>query len=62
MLSKVCEVFTKEYREETEYLELTYKMLHCFRLKNKSESVEAKIKRLSDKEFVSNFKLSVGEY
>lgn len=62
MLSKVREVFTKEYREETNYREFVSKMLHDFKLKNKSESVEDKIKRLSDKNFVSNFKVSVGDY
>lgn len=62
MLGKVCEVFTKEYREETDYREQALKMLHSFRLKNKSESVEDKIKRLSDKNFVSEFKVSVGDY
>lgn len=62
MLGKVREVFTKEYREETNYREFASKMLHSFKLKNKSESIEDKIKRLSDKEFVSNFKVSVGDY
>ena len=62
MLSKVREVFTKEYREETNYRELAFQMLQNFRLKNTSESVEDKIKRLSDKNFVSGFKLSVGDY
>ncbi|EOS42001.1 hypothetical protein V1226_18830 [Lachnospiraceae bacterium JLR.KK009] len=62
MLSKVREVFTKEYREETNYRELAFQMLQNFRLKNTSESVEDKIKRLSDKNFVSEFKVDVGEY
>ena len=62
MLSKVREVFTKDYREETNYRELAFQMLPGFRLKNKSESVEDKIKRLSDKNFISEFKIDVGEY
>lgn len=62
MLSKVREVFTKEYRKETYYRELALKMLHNFRLKNKSESVDDKVKRLSDKNFISEFKINVGEY
>ncbi len=62
MLSKVREVFTKEYREETNYRELAFQMLQNFRLKNTSESVEDKIKRLSDKNFVAEFKVDVGEY
>ncbi len=62
MLSKVLEVFTKRYRRETEYMEIEYSMLHSFKLKNKNESVEDRIKRLSDKNFISGFKLSVGSY
>lgn len=33
MLRKICEVFTKEYRKETEYREFVSKMIHCFKLK-----------------------------
>ena len=62
MLNKVREVFTKEYRKETSYREIESSMLHNFKLKNKSESVEDKIKRLSDKNFVSEFKIRVGDY
>ena len=62
MLSKVREVFTKEYREETNYREMAFKMLHKYKIKNTSESVEDKIKRLSDKNFVSEFKVNVGDY
>lgn len=62
MLSKVLEVFKKRYRRETEYMEIEYSMLPGFKLKNKNESVEDRIKRLSDKNFISGFKLSVGSY
>lgn len=62
MLGKVREVFTKEYREETEYREFADTMLHHFKLKNKSESIEKKVKRLSDDKFVSNFCIKVGKY
>ena len=62
MLNKVCEVFTKEYRKETKYREFMEKMLHSFELNNKSEDVEKKVKRLVDKNFVSDFKVKVGEY
>lgn len=62
MLSKVREVFTKEYKKETEYTEFMENMLHCFELNNKSEDIEEKVKRLVDKNFVSDFKVSVGEY
>ena len=37
-------------------------MLHHFKLKNTSESIEDKIRRLSDEKFVSNFNIKVGRY
>ena len=62
MLRKVCEVFTKEYRQETRYREFMEEMLHSFELNNKSEDIEKKVKRLTDKNFISDFKVKVGEY
>lgn len=62
MLGKVREVFTKKYREETNYRELAFKTLHDFKLKGTSESVENKVKRLSNKNFVSEFKVNAGDY
>lgn len=57
MLRKVHEVFTKDYKEETEFRAFTHDMLQHFKLKNTNESVEEKVKRLSDKKFVSNFNI-----
>ena len=62
MLSKVCEVFTKEYRKETAYQEFTAKMIQYFKLNNNSESVEDKVERLKGKKYVSNFWMHIGEY
>lgn len=62
MLSKVCEVFTKEYRKETAYQEFTAKMIQYFKLNNNSESVEDKVERLKEKKYVSNFWMNIGEY
>ena len=62
MLSKVCEVFTKEYRKETAYQEFTAKMIQYFKLNNNSESVEDKVDRLKGKKYVSNFWMNIGEY
>ena len=60
MLSKVCEVFTKEYRKETAYQEFTAKMIQYFKLNNNSE--EDKVERLKGKKYVSNFWMNIGEY
>ena len=62
MLSKVSEVFTKEYRKETAYQEFTAKMIQYFKLNNNSESVEDKVERLKGKKYVSNFWMNIGEY
>lgn len=62
MLSKVCEVFTKEYRKETAYQEFKAKMIQYFKLNNNSESVEDKVERLKGKKYVSNFWMNIGEY
>lgn len=62
MLSKLYEVFTKDYKKETEFREFLRDMLPHFKMKSSSESVEEKVKRLSDKEFVSNFNINVGKY
>lgn len=60
MLSKVCEVFTKEYRKETAYQEFTAKIIRYFKLNN-SESVEDKVERLKGKKYVSNFWMNIDE-
>lgn len=62
MIGKVCEVFTKEYRKETEYREFMEQILHNFELNNKSEDIEKKVKRLTDKGFVSDFSIEIGAY
>lgn len=62
MLSKVKKVFTKEYKNETEYCEFMERQLSCFELNNNSEDIEQKVKRLMDKKFVSNFSIEVGDY
>ena len=55
-------VRSRQNRFEARVREMAFKMLHNFRIKNTSESVEDKIKRLSDKNFVSEFKVNVGDY
>lgn len=61
MLSKVREVFTKEYREETQYREFMSGMLPKFRLKNTSESIDQKVDRLIEKNYESTCSMKVGK-
>ena len=49
MLRKICEVFTKEYRKETEYREFVSKMAYQFKLND--EDIEDKVARLQRKVF-----------
>lgn len=51
MLRKICEVFTKEYRKETEYREFVSKMAYQFKLNDDSEDIEDKVARLQRKVF-----------
>ena len=52
MLRKICEVFTKEYRKETEYIEFMSKMINHFRLNDDAENIEDKVARLQKKGFL----------
>lgn len=61
MLGKVLGVFTKEFREETAYREVMENMIDKLKLNNNSEDIEQKVKRLSDRNFVSNFTVKVGD-
>lgn len=61
MLSKVREVFTKEYREETQYREFMSEMLPKFRLKNTSESIDQKVDRLIEINYESTCSMKVGK-
>lgn len=51
MLRKICEVFTKEYRKETEYIEFMSKMVYQFKLNDDGEDIEDKVARLQKKGF-----------
>lgn len=62
MLEKIREVFTEEYKKETEYQEYMKKMSNYFKLNNNSEDVEKKVERLKNKKYVSDFKVVIGKY
>lgn len=51
MLRKICEVFTKEYRKETEYREFMSGMANRFKLNDGGEDIENKVARLQKKGF-----------
>lgn len=57
MWSKVKEVFTEEYRKKIEYRDYLLHLLPYFKLNNKSENVDDIVKRLDDKNFISDFSI-----
>ena len=57
MFSKILEVFTKEYRKETEYCEFMEKHADCFKFKGECESVDEIVGRLNG--FKSNFAVNI---
>lgn len=54
MLKKIYEVFTKEYKKETEYREFMSKMIYQFKLTDDGENIEDKVARLQKKGFQSD--------
>lgn len=60
MLRKILEVFTRKYKEETEYREFLEKSLPKMHLRTNGFDVEESISRLSDRGFQSNFKIDIG--
>lgn len=60
MLRKILEVFTRKYKEETEYREFLEKSLSKMRLRTNGFDVEESVSRLADRGFKSNFKMDMG--
>lgn len=59
MANKVIQVFTKEYKQETEYIDLLRKAHQSLKLETReNESIDGRVKRLSSCNFVSNFTIS----
>lgn len=48
MFKKILEVFTKEYRKETEYYNFLQSRISDFKLKGTDEDIEEKIKVLQN--------------
>jgi uncharacterized protein YeeX (DUF496 family) len=59
MLNKILEVFTREYKKETEYQEFIETMRNKFKLNCGMEDVEKKIELFKDKNVTTNFKISI---
>ena len=62
MSQSIKKVFSKEYQKEVEYLDLKYSMRDFIKLKNKSESIVAKVDRLKKCGYVSNCSIEVGDF
>lgn len=59
MTNKIMQVFTKEYKQETKYIDLLRKAHQSLKLETgENESIDDRVKRLSSRNFVSNFIVS----
>lgn len=59
MLNKILEVFTREYKKETEYQEFMETVRNKFKLNYGMEDVEKGIELFKDKNVATNFKISI---
>lgn len=58
-MNKILEVFTREYKKETEYQEFMETMRNKFKLSYGMEDVEKGIELFKDKNVTINFKISI---
>ena len=57
-LQKIKEVFTKEYKQETEYRDFVEKNVNRFKLKSEERlDLSERLKSLEDNNFQSNFQV-----
>lgn len=57
-LQKIKEVFTKEYKQETEYRDFVEKNVNIFKLKSEERlDLSERLKSLEDNNFQSNFQV-----
>lgn len=57
-LKKIKEVFTKEYKQETEYRDFVEKNVNRFKLKSEERlDLSERLKSLEDNNFQSNFQV-----
>lgn len=57
---KILEVFTKKYKEETNYRIFMEQMIPCFKLNSDcKESVDDKVNRLIENKVVSNMRITI---
>ena len=59
MLKEIKYVFSKEYKEDTDYYEFILKMRKYIKLNCPSESVDDKVQRLKDLNFISNCNVKI---
>lgn len=62
MLQEIKSVFSKGYQENVRFLELKNSMRQYIKLRNESESIDAKIERLKTMGYISNCHIKVGEF
>lgn len=61
MLQEIKNVFSKDYQENVKFLEFKNSMHQYVKLRNESESIDAKIEQLKTMGYVSNCHIKVGD-
>ena len=61
IFSKIMEVFTKKYKEETGYLGFLKNNIDRFKLESNDYNIEENIERIRVVNFKSNFKVELGQ-
>jgi len=59
---KVLEVFSKEYKEETEYREFMEQNKDRIKYKSSENNIDKRIKALKNNNYKSNFNIKIGSY
>ena len=62
MLEEIKKVFSREYQADVKFLEFKRSMREYVKLKNESESLDAKMERLSALGYASDCHIKVGEF
>lgn len=62
MLQAIKSVFSKDYQENVKFLEFKNSMRQYVKLRNESESIDAKIERLKIMGYISNCHIKVCEF
>lgn len=62
MLREIKKVFSADFKNDVRYVDFKNSMRQYVKLKNESESIDAKVERMKKEGYVSNCHIEVGEF